>query len=139
MSSYLVHIYVAAPGTPLKITGGTSLPGHMYYVVEHGANKFSFGLAPSKHGQINGPGSVYLDDEQNYQNPLYKRTLEISKEQYEKLLQFGKTPGAFGFSTYYQDARNNCVDFTWAALNHAGIHATLRQGARRGSPAKIVP
>ena len=139
MSKYLAHIYIAAPGTPLKLEGGTSLPGHMFYVVEYGGKRMSYGLAPIKHGEINGLGRVYKNDEENYQNPLYQRTLEITRAQYDKLFEFGKDPGRFGFSTYYQDARNNCVDFTWAALNHAGIHATSKQGGSRGNPAKFVP
>jgi hypothetical protein len=139
MSKYLVHIYIAAPGTPLKLGGGTSLPGHMFYVVESGGKRTSYGLAPIEHGQIRGLGRVYKDDEENYQNPLYRRTLEVTKGQYDKLFEFGKDPVAFGFSTYYQDARHNCVDFTWAALNHAGIHSTEKQGGGRGQPAKIVP
>jgi hypothetical protein len=28
---------------------------------------------------------------------------------------------AHGFSKHYADVRHNCVDFTWDALNHAGI------------------
>ena len=140
MSKYLVHIYVAAPGTPLLLKPfGTSLPGHMFYVVENGDTRNSYGLAPITHGERQGLGKVYEDDIRNCENPLYKRTLEITKAQYDKLFEFGKTPTRYGFSTYYQDVRNNCVDFTWAALNYAGIHATTRQGASRGHPAKNVP
>jgi hypothetical protein len=140
MSTYLVHIYVAAPGTPLNLKPfGTSLPGHMFYVTETGNTKKSYGLAPITHGERQGLGKVYEDDLRNYENPLYCRTLEITQAQYQKLDEFGKTPTRFGFSTYYQDVRNNCVDFTWAALNYAGLHATTRQGGHRGHPAKNVP
>lgn len=120
---YLLNIYIAAPGTPLK-EDGTSLPGHMYYGLQHGNEAFSFGLAPAKHGEMNGPGKVYTDDVSNYQNPRYMRTLEVSKEQYDKLKEFGQDPSKAGFDTYYKDARNNCVDFTWGALNYAAIHKT---------------
>jgi hypothetical protein len=139
MSHYLVHVNIAAPGTPLKVDGGTSLPGHMFYVIEQGSKKISYGLAPAMHGQINGPGKVYENDFANYKDPLYIRTLEISKQQYDKLNAFGKNCEAYGFSKYYQDARNNCVDFTWAALNHAGLHATARQSNGRGGGVKTVP
>ncbi len=139
MAKFLVHIYIAAPGTPLKLDGGTSLPGHMFYVIESGGERKSYGLAPVTHGQINGLGQVYDKDERNYQDPFYRRTLEITQAHYQQLKDFGENPGRFGFSTYYQDARNNCVDFTWAALNHAGIHATEKQGGQRGHPVKIVP
>jgi hypothetical protein len=122
---YLVSVYVAAPGTPLK-EGGTSLPGHMFYETQHGDDKRSFGLAPVKHGDTNGPGRVYTNDASNYVDPRYVRTIEISKEQYDKLNAFGAKPSEFGFNTYYKDVRNNCVDFTWGALNSAGLHATRK-------------
>ena len=139
MSKYLVHIYIAAPGTALKLEGGTSIPGHMFYVIEYNGVQDSYGLAPVTHGQINGLGKVYDNDVRNYEEPLYRRTLETTQLHYQRLKDFGENPGRFGFSTYYQDARNNCVDFTWAALNHAGIHATSKQGGSRGNPAKFVP
>lgn len=122
---YTVTIYVAAPGTPLQRegTGVTSGPGHMYYTTADGHSPVrSFGFAPEVHGSTNGPGKVEQGDVDNYKDPLYSRTLEVSKEQYEKLNAFGDAPEKFGFSTEYKDARNNCVDFTWAALNQAGIN-----------------
>jgi hypothetical protein len=126
MIPYLIHIFIAAPGTPLKLDPfGTSTPGHMFYAIEHGAEKKSYGFAPIKHGDFNGPGMIYPNDKDNYQLPLYQRTLEISKEQYQRLKEFGELPAQFGFSTYYADVRNNCVDFTWKALDLAGLNATV--------------
>jgi hypothetical protein len=140
MDKYLVNIYVAAPGTRLKDpVGATSLPGHMYYGIEHAGEKLSFGLAPIGHGQVDGPGKVYKNDVDNYQSPFYVRTIEITEQQYRQLKEFGDNPIRYGFNTYYQDVRNNCVDFTWAALNHAGLHARTTQHARRGSPQKFIP
>jgi len=121
---YSVTVYVAAPGTPLtkEGPGATSTPGHMFYTISDGAGKpQSFGFAPVEHGNVNGPGFVPRDDVENYKNPLYSRTMEISKEQYEKLKEFGEHPQQHGFDLKYKDVRNNCVDFTWAGLNHAGI------------------
>jgi hypothetical protein len=54
--------------------------------------------------------------------------MEISSEQYTKLNQFGANPDnpAFGgFSKQYDGARNSCIDYTWAALNHAGLHSRV--------------
>jgi hypothetical protein len=134
MIPYLVHIYIAAPGTPLKLDPyGTSTPGHMFYVIEHGAEKKSYGLAPIKHGDFNGPGKVYPDDVDNYHNPLYQRTLEITQVQYQQLKDFGSNPLQFGFRTYYADVRNNCVDFVWKALDVAGLNATITV------PAPVTP
>ena len=84
----------------------------------------SHGFAPVTHGRLWGQGKPQTEDINIYLNPAYKRTLEITEEQYEKLREFGENPEAFGFDLYYQDVRNNCVDFTWAGLNHAGLQRT---------------
>ena len=121
---YTVTVYVAAPGTKLnrEEPGATSGPGHMFYVISNGHDEpWSYGFAPVTQGRMDGPGIIKKDDVDNYQSPLYSRTMEISKQQYEKLNEFAQDPEKFGFSTYYKDARHNCVDFTWGALNHAGI------------------
>lgn len=131
---YTVTIYTAAPGTPLYNSGTplrdeagnaqSSVPGHMYFVTSDGVNRKSYGFAPIKPGSVNSPGATTHADEDGNHNPLYARTMEVSKAQYDKLNEFGKAPEKFGFDLYYRDARNNCVDFTWAGLNHAGIKRT---------------
>lgn len=130
---YTVEIVIAAPGTPLmdpktgrqEVLDGvpqTSAPGHMFYVLHaSGEPAKSFGFAPKVHGSVNGPGDIMPDDADVYKDPRHTRTLEISEEQYRKLEAFGSDPEKFGFSKHYQDVRHNCVDFTWEALNHAGI------------------
>lgn len=120
---YRVTIYVAAPGTPL-LEGGTSAAGHVYYTVDDGRESISYGFAPKEHGATTGPGKVYDSDAREYQNPFYRRTLEISKDQYEKLKEFGAAPDKHGFNTEYHGLNNSCIDFTWGALNHAGLHRT---------------
>lgn len=120
---YRVTIYVAAPGTPL-LEGGTSTAGHVYYTVDNGRESISYGFAPKEHGATTGPGKVYDSDAREYQNPFYQRTLEISKDQYEKLKGFGAAPDKHGFNTEYHGLNNSCIDFTWGALNHAGLHRT---------------
>lgn len=132
---YTVTIYIAAPGTPLlddkgKATSLTSDPGHMFYVIRNGVDEpRSYGFAPIQHGSMDGPGHIAHDDVQTYKDPVYSRTMEISQDQYGKLRAFGDQPDQFGFDTQYRDVRNNCVDFAWAALNHAGLrrqdHADL--------------
>jgi len=122
---YTVTIYVAAPGTLLikdEKPGTTSGPGHMFYETSNGHDTpKSFGFAPLHHGSMDGPGTIVDDDNKNYKDPIYSRTMEVSKAQYDKLNEFGANPEKFGFDKYYKDARHNCVDFTWAGLNHAGI------------------
>ncbi|WP_313439332.1 XVIPCD domain-containing protein [Stenotrophomonas sp.] len=120
---YTATIYVAAPGTPL-LAGGTSAAGHVYFKVAHGKDETSFGFAPIEHGVTTGPGMVYNNDAEQYEKPYYQRTIEISKEQYEKLREFGAKPGEHGFNTSYHGLDNSCIDYTWGALNHAGLHRT---------------
>lgn len=128
---YTLTVYAAAPGTPVKVLdddGNPSLqpsvPGHVYYGIDGEKEPISWGFAPRKHGSVNGPGKVTEGDADAYTNPLYARTMEISKDQYDRLKEFGTEPEKYGFDMTYKDVRNNCVDFTWAALNHAGIQRT---------------
>lgn len=120
---YTVTIFVAAPGTPL-LAGGTSSAGHVYYKVAHGKDEVSFGFAPIEHGVVTGPGMVYNNDAEQHKDPYYTRTMEISKRQYDKLVEFGTKPGEHGFNTEYHGVENSCIDYTWGALNHAGLHRT---------------
>ncbi|XFC37452.1 hypothetical protein ACEF39_000417 [Stenotrophomonas indicatrix] len=150
---YTVEIVIAAPGTPLMDpkTGlqealdgvpQTSSPGHMFYVLHaSGEPAKSFGFAPKVHGSINGPGDIMPDDADVYKDPRHTRTLEISEAQYRKLEAFGSDPEKFGFSKHYQDVRNNCVDFTWEALNHAGIERkrSIDVNALGGPAGQLLP
>ena len=120
---YTLSIYVAAPGTPLR-AGGTSDAGHVYYSISDGAKTTSYGFSPIAHGVVSGPGDVGNSDVDDYKDPFYTRTMEISKEQFGKLREFGDTPEAHGFNKQYNGAYNSCIDFTWGALNHAGLHRT---------------
>ena len=149
---YTVEIVIAAPGTPLvdergvqKVVDGvpqTSGPGHMFYVL-HGPDKTtrSFGFAPAEHGSMNGPGEVMKTDAVEYRNPHYSRTLEISEQQYRELEAFGAHPDKYGFDLQYKDVRNNCVDFTWEALNHAGIQrkSSIDVNALGGPAGQLLP
>lgn len=127
---YTVSVYVAAPGTPLEKSGGTSAAGHMYYSISDGVRQESFGFAPKEHGSSSGPGKVYGTDVADYKDPYYTRTMEISKEQYEKLKEFGRDPAKHGFDKQYDGLNNSCIDFTWGGLNHAGLHRTVLFGLR---------
>ncbi|RXR06561.1 XVIPCD domain-containing protein [Pseudoxanthomonas composti] len=119
---YTVTVYVAAPGTPLALSGGTSAAGHMYYVISDGKREQSYGFAPKEHGESSGPGKVYDTDLKDYKEPYYARTMEITKAQYDKLQQFGDNPAKYKFDMEYGGLSNSCIDFTWGALNHAGLH-----------------
>jgi hypothetical protein len=80
---YTVTVYVAAPGTPLvkdEKPGTTSGPGHMFYTTSNGHGESqSYGFAPRQHGSMDGVGYVSRNDVENYKDPLYSRTMEVSK------------------------------------------------------------
>lgn len=135
---YTVTVYVAAPGTPLR-AGGTSAAGHMYLVAEHGTDRQSFGFAPIKHGATSGPGAVTNEDLAEYINPYYARRLEISKEQYDKIVAYGNNAAKHGFNMEYGGLSNSCIDFTWGALNHAGIHRQSKAGQDQAFEGKVKP
>ncbi|PKV13274.1 hypothetical protein CVO74_10590 [Xanthomonas prunicola] len=136
---YTVTIYVASAGTPLLISGGNSMAGHMYYTVSDGAEVNSYGFAPAKHGESSGPGKVFKDDVRNYKDPYYSRTMEIDQSQYEKLKEFGRSPAKHNFDMEYGGASNSCIDFTWGALNYAGLHRTTKQGVDKDFEGALKP
>jgi hypothetical protein len=119
---YTVTVYMAAPGTPLAVSKGTSAAGHMYYSISDGGKPQSYGFAPAVHGASSGPGEVKREDVPDYKDPYYARTIEITKGQYEKLQEFGGDPAKHHFDMEYSGTQNSCIDFTWGALNHAGLH-----------------
>lgn len=135
---YTATIYVAAPGTPLA-SGGTSAAGHVYYSIHDGHESESYGFAPAVHGQSSGPGAVSKGDQENYRNPYYSRTIEITQTQYDKLREFGQAPDKHGFDKKYHGATNSCIDFTWGALNHAGLHRDRLFGKDKGYEGALKP
>ncbi|AOR63832.1 hypothetical protein [Pectobacterium wasabiae] len=142
-SRYTVTIYTAYPGTPLNNEYGAphfdkdgnlavSGAGHMWLQIikinKDGTktNNDSYGFAPIETGAI-GNGIVTKTDTIHYESPHYSRTIEITKQQYDKIYEFGEV--AFSksdkyFDLYYNGLTNSCIDFTWKALRHAGITPT---------------
>jgi len=122
MQKYTLTLYIAAPGTP-KTKGAPSISGHVYYSISDGEKSQSWGFAPTGFPYVSAPGIVEDDEFNIYQNPYYKRTMEITKEQYEALKAFGKNPEQYGFNKdWYAAFSNSCVDFTYSALRHAKIY-----------------
>ncbi|WP_249404455.1 XVIPCD domain-containing protein [Stenotrophomonas sp. CFBP 13724] len=128
---YTVTIYAAAPGTPLinperpDAPRETSLTGHMYLKVSHGEEARSMGWQPGGRTPEGYLGRVSPDDVDTYVDPYYARTIEVTREQYEKIQEFGRAPTRLGFDPSYNAFSNGCTDFTWGALNHAGLHANV--------------
>lgn len=122
MQKYTLTLYIAAPGTP-KTKGTPSISGHVYYSISDGEKSQGWGFAPTGFPYVSAPGIVEDDEFNIYQNPYYKRTMEITKEQYEALKAFGKNPEQYGFNKdWYAAFSNSCVDFTYSALRHAKIY-----------------
>ena len=121
---YTLTIYVAAPGTPtLKDwEKDTSTVGHVYYSISDGNSKMGWGFAPTISSPI-WKGKV-VDNEFNiYQNPVLERTMEITKQQYDALKDFGLHPDKHGFnSSVYNAFSNSCVDFLYTALKEGNIY-----------------
>ena len=121
---YTLTIYVAAPGTPTLKDGekDTSTVGHVYYSISDGNSKMGWGFAPTISSPI-WKGKV-VDNEFNiYQNPVFERTMEITKQQYDALKDFGLHPDKHGFnSSVYNAFSNSCVDFLYTALKEGNIY-----------------
>ena len=121
---YTLTIYVAAPGTPTLKDGekDTSTVGHVYYSISDGNSKMGWGFAPTISSPI-WKGKV-VDNEFNiYQNPVLERTMEITKQQYDALKDFGLHPDKHGFnSSVYNVFSNSCVDFLYTALKEGNIY-----------------
>ena len=127
---YSITVYVAAPGTPHVRDGVTtySTPGHLYWSISDGTTVNGYGFGPRDAGDMSGPGRVSMFDHLEYQNPMYERTMAISREQYEALKAFGDRTidgddPRFNSSsiTNSYGLGNNCVDYTWKALEVAGL------------------
>ena len=122
---YTLTCYVALPGTPwLSANGadfGLSTKGHAYYCISDGQTHNGYGFSTDRD---KGSG-VRRDEYLEYQKPAYARTMEITREQYEILKDYGEsgvncTSKSFDV-TRYHPVSNACTDFVWIGLHQAGI------------------
>lgn len=119
MKKYTLTLYIAAPGTP-KMDGSKSISG-----LNDGSGEKGWGFSPTGFSYISAPGHVIKDEFKIYKNPHYVRTMEITKEQYYALQEYGKYPETIADSfdsKWYLATTNSCVDFTYSALRHAKIY-----------------
>ncbi|WP_274369880.1 hypothetical protein, partial [Morganella morganii] len=139
---YTVTIYIAYPGTPLNDNDGepyikngkrvVSVAGHMWFHVhelEPISNKINsdkskaFGFMPKTSSPF-GDGIVINEDTIHYENPHYRRIIEISEEQHQQLFNYGKSAQEGtnpDFSLLYVGTSNSCIDFTWKSLRSASL------------------
>ena len=132
---YVLTVYIAAPNTllfnekgqPKKDENGEleySLPGHVFYSISNDGDKTrkSYGFEPLPSG-IRSTGHKAENDHLKYRNPAYERRIEITKEQYEALKQFGDDPNGHGFPLKtYNAFTHSCIDFVHTALRYAKVH-----------------
>ena len=132
-------IHMAPIWTPLA-NGKTSTVGHMFYTIDNGSGSppLSYGFAPVDGAtgikKAFGPGDRHTNDNTQYLNtdptkPIITKTITITDAQYTALKNFGENPAANGFSTFYNGLTNSCIDFTWKAMQAAGLSTTQYQGA----------
>ena len=132
--TYTVTINVARVGVRTSNNGRRSPAGHMWYSLGDGTKEDSYGFGPQKEGVkalLPGPGKFTSNDNTLYPE-RYSRTIEITKAQYDAMQKFGKDPKAGGFDMNYNLLTNSCVDFTWKALEKAGLNP-------RGYPGDWLP
>ena len=117
-----------------------SITGHMWYELsdDNGNLIGSYGFSPADgyEGEWIAPGQVKYDDNISYNDFSeqnggdYQITFNITNDQLENLKQFSSRPDSneFGFKMDYNGLTNSCIDFTYKALEIAGINTDKEQG-----------
>ncbi|MCK9372540.1 MAG: hypothetical protein M0P91_05035, partial [Sulfuricurvum sp.] len=133
-TTYYLQVHIEEMLAPYPSEGpiDKSLAGHMWYEVyqkdENGtvSNQQSSGY--TGHGIVDSDKDGYIGESAYTSQPL-----ELSIEQYRTLLEFGdpqKTLAAqngFGPDDY-NVLNNSCIDYTWKALELAGLNSSEFQG-----------
>jgi hypothetical protein len=101
---------------------------YMWYLLSDGSSSQCYGFGAVDSTPIDD-GRVFGNDDIVYQFTIYTATIVIEKWQYDQLIVFGGNPNYYGFSTanYYANF-HSCVDFTWKALELAGINPSGFEG-----------
>ncbi|WIX06484.1 hypothetical protein QN060_20945 [Xanthomonas oryzae pv. leersiae] len=89
----------------------------MYYWIDDETTVKNYGFSPVQHGAASGPGRVSFNDVDTCKDPYDSRTMEVSKEQHAKLVNFGANPAKSGFNMHYDGADHSCIDFMCDARN----------------------
>lgn len=102
--------------------------GHMWYVLSDGHQQQSYGFE-SKYGEMRGKGNVTTFDDAAYQQTAAEFTIKLTEDQYNRLLDFSKSPEIAGFdATRYRLLTNSCVDFAFKSLEVIGYNRSDYQG-----------
>lgn len=124
--------YISYDDDGNRITGeepGKSSSGHMWYSLSDGGGKeFSYGFASENYKPFD-QGRVVEHDNLAYQRTSNEITVALTKEQYEKLMDFSKQPEKYGFDkNTYNVLSNSCIDFVYKSLNIIGYNDSTFQG-----------
>ena len=135
---YTMTIKMAQGGTEHIEEGksSSSTAGHMWYTLaKDGEQTDSYGFGPTHYGVTDvfgmyTDGYVTTKDDESYQSTYATYEVQISKEQYDKLQDFGVDENleANGFKDYYKVASNSCVDYVYKAMEYAGVNPDKFQG-----------
>ena len=128
--SYTLTIRSAPAGTQKR--GGTfSGPGHMWYELR-GPGQKVISRGWSSTADNNAHKNLNLHDNENYiGHPITSITIEISKEQYDRLATFGdraERGEIKGFDPKYNIFTNSCIDFVARGLVDIGFASTDFEG-----------
>lgn len=117
-----VTIYIAHTLTSLS-TGGYSKTGHIWIgVTDSNGQTQHFGFAPVAHSDAYGPGKIFRDDNVTYNVFHYTRTIQITDDQYNRIIDFAHPNTSSYEGSTYDGVFNNCVDFVWDALDAGGLN-----------------
>ncbi|MFA5455500.1 MAG: calcium-binding protein [Sulfurimonas sp.] len=139
-TTYYLRVHIESAGT--EYTGGglipKSLAGHMWYEIyqkDSNGNIISgdgkqLNAGYTSDGVVNNDGTNYAGD------PAYSsKEILLTQEQFDTLYNFGSpvesnlsAQHGFGNDDYWVHS-NSCIDYTWKALELAGLNPSGTEGA----------
>ncbi|MCK9546573.1 MAG: hypothetical protein M0Q25_07685 [Sulfurospirillaceae bacterium] len=138
-TTYYLRVHIESAGTEYQKDENSEITksqaGHVWYQVYEKDNEGSIidetkmNAGYSLKGIINDDEKAYLGD------PAFSTSeLELTKEQFDILKKFGDKDGQFaiehGFGNDdYNVLTNSCIDYTWKAMELAGINRGDFEGA----------
>ncbi|WP_462106241.1 calcium-binding protein, partial [Campylobacter concisus] len=127
-------IKIAPQGTSLgaNTMSHISTAGHVWYeITDDNGKVYSYGFTPN--GVVTTDNQTYTKDK--YLGRIYEKTVTITDSEGKQLKIFGdyysgksKVPPIKNFSTKYNVLTNSCIDFTWSALESAGLNPLKFEG-----------
>ena len=119
---FTLTVKIAAAGAKMK-DESPSYFGHMWLSVHGNGETLSTGFGPVNHGDPNGPGKIFYNDNERYLDIYYSGKISITEDQYYILEDFSKNPKKYGFDIdKYNGLSNNCIHYTWKALHAIGLN-----------------